>query len=154
MFERTHVFDPWRRNLFYLLFLYYYIQNVLVKNFLIARCGHIFCHICGCVCFFAALTSSTRSEYYIHMVLINLEDLGQTSIKVAQRERRATAVWVWGLNPAGWSVLRTQNFVTISMTLLFDWQCIPWMSLCRIFIQVVRNLLFHRICSTMLVCLC
>jgi hypothetical protein len=59
------------------------------------------------VCDFAALTSSTRLECGIHMVLMNLQDIGQTSIKVAQRECRATAVQVWGLNPAGLSVLRT-----------------------------------------------
>jgi hypothetical protein len=35
------------------------------------------------------------------MVLMNLQDIGQTGIKVAQREHTATAVQVCGLNPAG-----------------------------------------------------
>jgi hypothetical protein len=43
--------------------------------------------------FFVALTS--------YMVLMNLQDIGQTGIKVAQCECRATAVQVCGLNPAG-----------------------------------------------------
>jgi hypothetical protein len=34
------------------------------------------------------------------MVLMNLQDIGQMGIKVAQRERRATAVQVCGLNLA------------------------------------------------------
>jgi hypothetical protein len=35
------------------------------------------------------------------MVLMNLQDIGQTGIEVAQRERRAKAVQVCGLKPAG-----------------------------------------------------
>ncbi len=90
-------------------FLYYHIHNNLVKNFLIARCGHIFLpYLWMSSMIFAALTSFTRLEYWIHMVLMILQVIGQTSIKVAQHEHRATAVFVCGLNPAGWSVLRTQ----------------------------------------------
>jgi hypothetical protein len=82
-------------------FLYYYIRNVLVKNFLIARRGHIFPYLWMCVCVFAALTCSTRLEYRIHLVLMNLQVIGETGIKVAQRECRATAVQACGLNLAG-----------------------------------------------------
>jgi hypothetical protein len=39
------------------------------------------------------------------MVLMNLQDIGQMGIEVAQRERGATAVQVCSLNPAGWSIL-------------------------------------------------
>jgi hypothetical protein len=35
------------------------------------------------------------------MVLVNLQDIGQMGIKVAQHERKATAVQVCSLNPAG-----------------------------------------------------
>ncbi len=59
--------------------------------------------------FFVALTSSTRLECWIHMVLMNLQDIGQTGIEVAQPERGATAVQVCGLNPAGWSILSTHG---------------------------------------------
>jgi hypothetical protein len=52
------------------------------------------------------------------MVLMNLQNIGQTVIKVAQCEGRATAVQVYGLNPAGWSILWSQLFVTVSMTVL------------------------------------
>ncbi len=62
-------------------------------------------HICGCVSFFVALTRSTRLEYWIYMVLMNLQDIGQMGIEVAQCERRATGVQVCSLNPAGWSIL-------------------------------------------------
>jgi hypothetical protein len=40
---------------------------------------------------------------------MNLQDIGQTGIEVAQRERRATVVQVCGLNPAGWSILWTHG---------------------------------------------
>ena len=39
-FEHTHGFYLWRRNWFY-NFFYYYIKNVLVKNFLMTRHGFI-----------------------------------------------------------------------------------------------------------------
>ncbi len=42
------------------------------------------------------------------MLLMNLQDIDQTSIEVAERERRATAVQVCGLSPAEWSDLRMQ----------------------------------------------
>ena len=38
---------------------------------------------------------------------MNLQDVGQTGIEVAQHKCRATAVQVCGLNPAGWSILWT-----------------------------------------------
>jgi hypothetical protein len=55
--------------------------------------------------FFVVLTNSTRLECWIYMVLMVLQDIGRTGIKVAQHECRATAVQVCGLNPAGWSIL-------------------------------------------------
>ncbi len=55
--------------------------------------------------FFVFLTSSTRLECWIYMVLMNLQDIGQMGIKVALHECRATAVQVYILNPAGWSIL-------------------------------------------------
>ncbi len=55
--------------------------------------------------FFVALISSTSLEHWINLVLINLQDISQTGIKVAQRKGRAKAVQVCGLNPAGWSIL-------------------------------------------------
>jgi hypothetical protein len=91
-------------------------EGIGCTNFLYTKCSgqefldsqtwaYLF-HICGCVCVFAALASSTRLENWIHMVLMNLQDIGQTSIEVAQRKCRATAVQVCHLNPAGWSGLR------------------------------------------------
>ncbi len=62
--------------------------------------------------------SSTRLEYWIHIVLMNLKDIGHTSIKVAQRECGATAVQICGLNPAGWSVLRARNCIYDSSMLV------------------------------------
>jgi hypothetical protein len=88
------------KELFYNICFHCYIQKVLFKNFLIARHGHIFPYLWMCV-YFAALTRSTRLEYSIHMVLMNLQDNGQMSIKVAQCKYRATAVLVCNLNPAG-----------------------------------------------------
>ena len=58
---------------------------------------------------FVIQTSSTRLEYWIHLVLMNLQDVGQTGIEVAQHKCRATAVQVCGLNPAGWSILWTHG---------------------------------------------
>ncbi len=66
--------------------------------------GLFFPYLWKCV-FFVAPTSSTRLECWIYMVLMNLQDIGQTGIKVAQCEHRVTAVQVCGLNPAGWSIL-------------------------------------------------
>jgi hypothetical protein len=51
--------------------------------------GLFFPYLWKCV-FFVALTS-----------LMNLQDIGQAGIEVAQRERRATAGQVCSLNPAG-----------------------------------------------------
>jgi hypothetical protein len=42
------------------IFLFYYMQNVLVKNFLISRCGFIFSIFVDMRGIFVALTSSTR----------------------------------------------------------------------------------------------
>jgi hypothetical protein len=70
--------------------------------------GLFFPYLWKCV-FFVALTSSTRLECWIYMVLMNLQDIGQTGIEVAQREGRAIAVQVCGLNPAGWSILLTHG---------------------------------------------
>jgi hypothetical protein len=66
--------------------------------------GLFFPFLWKCV-LFVALPSSTRLECWIYMVLMNLQDIGQTGIEVAQRECGATAVQVCGLNPAGWSIL-------------------------------------------------
>jgi hypothetical protein len=70
--------------------------------------GLFFPYLWMCV-FFEALTSSTRLECWMYMVLMNLKDIGQTGIKVAQHIRRATAVQVCGLNPAWWSILWTHG---------------------------------------------
>jgi hypothetical protein len=78
-------------------FFYYDVHNVLVKDFLIARHGHFFAIFLEV--YFTNLTSFTRLEHRIHVVLMNLQDIGQASIKVAQRG--ATTVQVCSLNPAG-----------------------------------------------------
>ncbi len=70
--------------------------------------GLFFPYLWMCV-FFLALTRSTSLEHWIHQVLMNLQDIGQMGIEVAQRERRVTAVQVCGLNPAGWSILWTHG---------------------------------------------
>ncbi len=88
------------------------------QKFLANQAWVYFFHIFGCVWLFAALTSSTRLKYWIHLVLMNLQDIGQTGIEVAQREHKATAFQVCGLNPAGWLILSTQWFVAVSMTVL------------------------------------
>jgi hypothetical protein len=52
--EYTHGFVFVERELVLQIILFYYINIVLVKNVLIARHGHIFCHICGFVCFWSS----------------------------------------------------------------------------------------------------
>ncbi len=74
-------------------------------------------YICGCVCF-VALTSSTRLECWMHLVLMNLQDIGQTSIKISQHKCRATISSSLQLEP-----IRVINpvdawFGTVSMTVL------------------------------------
>ncbi len=54
-----------------LQFFYYYVQNVLVKNFLKPDMGLFFPYLWKCV-FFVALTSSPSLEHWIHLVLMNL----------------------------------------------------------------------------------
>ncbi len=49
------------------------------------------------------------------MVLMNLQDISQTGIKVAHRECRVTAIQVCGLNPAGWSILWMHGYASASM---------------------------------------
>jgi hypothetical protein len=81
----------------------FYHVKFWVKSFLIARYGFILSIFVDVIC--VILTSSTSLEYWIHLVLMNLQDVGQTSIEVAWHKCRATAVQVCGLNPAGWSIL-------------------------------------------------
>jgi hypothetical protein len=101
-FEHTQGFYPWRRNWFYTFSLLLYTKCSGQQEFLDS---HMWAYFLPCLWMcvsIVALTSSssTRLEYWIHMVLMNLQDIDQMSIKVAQREHGATAVQVCGLNPA------------------------------------------------------
>jgi hypothetical protein len=92
------------------------------------------------------------AEYWIQIVLMNLQYFAWISIKVTQDG--ATMVQVISLNPAGWSAERMLNFIAIFMKSLCDKQCISCMSSCRFCIKAASNILCHRIWSTMLACLC
>ena len=139
--EYTHGFVSMEMALVLQIFLCYYIQNVLVKNFLIFIRGHNFAIFVD-VCDFIA-------EYWIQIVLMNLQYFAWISIKVTQDG--ATMVQVISLNPAGWSAERMINFIAIFMKSLCDKQCISCMSSCRFCIKAASNILCHRIWSTMLV---